>query len=69
MFAEQHQLGELIKNDIIRVLYTNIHKVPHIPEVVIDSDVFKDLPITLVKKIFSRGFARDAKDLFDVFVF
>ena len=64
MFAEQHQLGELIKNDIIRVPYTNLHKIPHIPEVVVNSDVFKDLPITLVKKIFSRGFAWDAKDVF-----
>ena len=69
MFAEQHQLGKSIKVGIIQVLKLNLNKIPHIPEVVIDSDVFKDLPITLVKKIFSRGFARDAKDLFDVFVF
>ena len=67
MFAEQHQLGKSIKDGIIQVLKLNLNKIPHIPEVVNDSEVFKDLPITLVKEIF-RGIWV-AQNLFAVFVF
>ena len=71
MFAEQHQLGKSIKDGIIWVLKLYLDRIPHIQEVVNDSDVFKDLPITLVKEIYlnSKNYPWGARTFFAVFVF
>ena len=69
MYAEQHQLGYDIKESIIELLANNLDEVSHIPEVVIDSEAFKDLPQTLVKDILTEAYDEDISTVFDAFVF
>ena len=66
LYADQHQLGFSIKHKLRRLLLKNLHEIPHIPEVVQDSEAFKNLPITSLMDIL---FNADAKVLFDAFVF
>ena len=78
MMADQYML-EGIKNSLVLEIFLSLKDVPHIPEVVQDSEAFKRLPVNLLKDVLQWDdkftteyvfrFYPTTKERFDAFVY
>ena len=72
ILAEQFKL-EITKDALVRELFRSLEDIPHIPDVALNSEAFKTLPVNLVKDILlndvSVGVVPSTKERFDSFVF
>ena len=72
ILAEQFKL-EIAKDALVLELFRSLKDIPHTPDVVLNSEAFKNLPVNLVKDIFLRdvcgGVIPSTKERLDAFVF
>ena len=72
ILAEQFKL-EIAKDALVLELFRSLKDIPHIPDVVLNSEAFKNLPVNLVKDIFLSdvcgGVIPSTKERLDAFVF
>ena len=72
ILAEQFK-SEITKDALVLELFRSLKDIPHTPDVVLNSEVFKTLPVNLVKDILlndvSVGVIPSTKERFDSFVF
>jgi len=78
MLAERFKL-ETIKDSLVLELYRSLRDIPHIPDVVQNSDVFTSLPVNLLEDIllhiaetdmfYDKSVTPTTKQRFDAFVF
>ena len=70
VLAEKLALYGPIMDALVEEIIANLKVVPHIPDVVLDSEVFKSLPFELVRRILAKNMATNKTgEKFDAFVF